>query len=128
MSAPECSIGDQLQRLHRVAGDGPDTEQRNHVRKDRRGERIPRIEHAANTLRIARLQRDDLQHVGVGASQIRPSGFFVTPSVYRARRSSCWRVVSSVNVSDSRGMLVTNGPTSQPKPAGIPRESDTDSQ
>ena len=50
------------------------------------------------------------------------------PAVYRVPRSSRCRVVSSVNVSDSRGMLVTNGPTIQPKPVGIPRDSDTDSQ
>src|SRR5688572_16963657 len=42
-------------------------------------------------------------------------------------RTSSLRVVSSVNVSDSFGMLVTNGPTIQPKPVGIPRVKETDS-
>ena len=42
-------------------------------------------------------------------------------------RTSCLRVVSSVNVSDSFGMLVTNGPTIQPRPVGIPRVKETDS-
>src|SRR5262245_15157682 len=42
-------------------------------------------------------------------------------------RTSCLRVVSSVNVNDSLGMLVTNGPTSHPRPTGIPLVSDTDS-
>jgi hypothetical protein len=40
---------------------------------------------------------------------------------------SCRRVVSSVKVSDSFGILVTNGPTIQPNPVGIPRVNDTDS-
>ena len=33
----------------------------------------------------------------------------------------------SVNSTDSRGMLSTNGRTAHPSPAGIPRVSDTDS-
>src|SRR5687767_10637141 len=37
------------------------------------------------------------------------------------------RVVWSVNSSDSRGRLVTNGPTTQPRPKGMSRVSDTDS-
>jgi hypothetical protein len=40
---------------------------------------------------------------------------------------SIFRVVVSVNSSDSRGMLVTKGLIIQPKPNGIPRVSDTDS-
>ena len=39
-------------------------------------------------------------------------------------RASTLRVVSSVNESDSRGMLVTNGPTSHPRPNGIARVSE----
>lgn len=46
-------IADTLQRLHRHAGDGPLAEQRNYVRQDRRGDGIPRIEHASNATRIA---------------------------------------------------------------------------
>lgn len=41
--------------------------------------------------------------------------------------ASVLRVVVSVNSSDSRGMLVTNGRISQPKPAGMPRVSVIDS-
>src|SRR4029077_11682136 len=37
------------------------------------------------------------------------------------------RVASRVMVSVSRGMLVTNGPISQPKPSGMPRVSVSDS-
>ena len=43
------------------------------------------------------------------------------------RFASHFRVVSSVNSSVSRGMLVTKGPTSQPRPYGIPRVSVIDS-
>ena len=37
------------------------------------------------------------------------------------------RMLPSVNSSDSLGMLVTNGPTIHPRPAGIARLNDTDS-
>jgi putative flippase GtrA len=39
----------------------------------------------------------------------------------------CRRAAVRVNVSDSRGMLVTNGPISQPSPMGMVRLRDTDS-
>ena len=44
--------------------------------------------------------------------------------VSAGRWASALRVVSSVNVSDSRGMLVTKGPTSQPTPNGMVRVSE----
>lgn len=43
---------------------------------------------------------------------------------FAMRRRSVERVVPSVKASDSRGMLVTNGATSQPSPAGISRVSE----
>ena len=98
------------------------------MRKDGGANWIARVEHEADAVRIARLQRDDLQHIRVGAAQIRSCRLLRHPPLYRVPRSSRFRVVSSVNVSDSRGMLVTNGPTIQPNPVGIPRDSDTDSQ
>jgi hypothetical protein len=41
-----------------------------------------------------------------------------------ARCSKAARAVVSVNVSDSRGTLVTNDPTIQPSPVGISRVSE----
>src|SRR5208282_2574923 len=42
------------------------------------------------------------------------------------RFSIALRVVASVNVRDSRGTLVTYGPTSQPRPVGMSRVSEID--
>ena len=39
-------------------------------------------------------------------------------------RASVSRVLPSVNVSDSRGMLVANGRMSHPRPVGRPRVSE----
>ena len=41
--------------------------------------------------------------------------------------SSAFFIASSVNESESRGMLVTNGPTIHPSPVGISRVSEIDS-
>src|SRR6266568_5778048 len=40
---------------------------------------------------------------------------------------TAFRVAVNVNISDSRGMLLTKGPTSQPNPTGMSRVSETDS-
>ena len=67
-------VGDELQGLHRSPGNRALAEQRDDMREDRGANRITGIEHTPNTLRVARLQRDDLQDVGVGATQIRQGG------------------------------------------------------
>ena len=79
-------IGDELQGLHRSPGNGGLAEQRDDMRNNRGTNRIAGIEHTPNTLRVARLQRDDLQDVGVGATQIRPGGLLGHwPTACRAR-------------------------------------------
>lgn len=78
-------LGNELQRLHRGPGNGALAEQRDHMRNDRRTNWITRIEHPPNAVHVVRLQRDDLQDVGVSAAQIRPGG--VPGHSITARRS-----------------------------------------
>ncbi len=83
-------VGNELQGLHRGRGDGALAEQWNHMRKDRRMNRITRIEHTSNALRVARLQCHDLQHVGVGTAEIRSCGLLLhdPPIACRVRVAS----------------------------------------
>ncbi len=70
-------------------------------------------------------RRPGPRRVGGGAGsapRLTPPARYFVPA---GRPASTLRVVSNVKVSDSRGMLVTNGPTTQPSPKGIPRVSDT---
>src|SRR5689334_21669552 len=99
--------------MHRVQGRCIDGEQRNEMRDQRRGDRLVRVERASDALWITGLQGENLENVGIRAPQIRLPR---SHSTHRRAPSSSRRVVASVNVSDSRGMLVTNGPTTQPNP------------
>ncbi len=71
------SVGDELQGPHGVRGNSTILEQWDHVRQDRGVNRIARVEHTPNAVRIPRLQCHDLQHVGVGATQIRSCGLLL---------------------------------------------------
>lgn len=119
--------GDETHKPHAIerrATDGapahpPPETSRKYCGEDQHGRRVNRESRGANNPSddddgAAEEQRRQRQRLGFRYGRVEV-------------RASVVRVVSSVNVSDSFGMLVTNGPTSQPKPNGMPRVSEIDS-